>query len=63
MIFFFYSFIVFLSCLLISYLSINNDFGVDKDFNKPQSIHNSFIPRIMGFSLVLLFFPIFLKLI
>ena len=62
MIFFFYSFIVFLSCLLISYLSINNDFGVDKDFNKPQSIHNSFIPRIMGFSLVLLFFPIFFEI-
>ena len=62
MIIFFYFFITFLVCLLILFFSSNSHFGIDKDFTKPQSIHNSFIPRIMGFSLLLLFFPIYFEI-
>ena len=62
MIILFYLFITFLTCILILYISSNSHFGIDRDFTKPQSIHNSYIPRIMGFSLLLLFFPIYFEL-
>lgn len=43
-------------CFFIINFCIRKNYALDSDFNKPQSIHSTKIPRILGFSFILLYF-------
>ena len=43
-------------CFFIIAICVKKNFALDSDFDKPQSIHFTKIPRILGFSFILLYF-------
>ena len=50
-----YFLICFAFCFLIINLCVKKNYALDTDFDKPQSIHFTKIPRILGLSFILLF--------